>query len=288
MEYRRLGGSGLRVPALSFGTGTFGGGGEFFKAWGTSDAPRRAAGRHLPRGRAHHVRLGRRLLGRRRGDPGPGDQGPPRPGAHLDQGHVPHRRRAQRRRLVAVPPDPARSRRACGGWAPTTSTSTSCTPSTPLTPVEEMLAHARRPGARRQDPLHRLLELLRLAPDEVAGGLGDSTAWPRYVAHQAYYSLIGRDYEWELMPLALDQERRRGRLEPAGLGPADRQDPPRPAAAAEPAGSRARSRPTSGRRSPTSISTGSSTPSTRSPRRPARPCRRSRSTGCCSGRPWRT
>ena len=29
--------------------------------------------------------------------------------------------------------------------------------------------------------------------------------WPRYVAHQAYYSLIGRDYEWELMPLAIDQ-----------------------------------------------------------------------------------
>ena len=29
--------------------------------------------------------------------------------------------------------------------------------------------------------------------------------WARYVAHQAYYSLIGRDYEWELMPLALDQ-----------------------------------------------------------------------------------
>ena len=29
--------------------------------------------------------------------------------------------------------------------------------------------------------------------------------YPRYVAHQAYYSLIGRDYEWELMPLAVDQ-----------------------------------------------------------------------------------
>ena len=27
----------------------------------------------------------------------------------------------------------------------------------------------------------------------------------RYVAHQAYYSLVGRDYEWELMPLGLDQ-----------------------------------------------------------------------------------
>ena len=28
----------------------------------------------------------------------------------------------------------------------------------------------------------------------------------RYVAHQAYYSLVGRDYEWELMPLGLDQK----------------------------------------------------------------------------------
>src|ERR1700742_2800472 len=37
MEYRNLGKSGLRVPVLSFGTGTFGGGGDFFKAWGSSD-----------------------------------------------------------------------------------------------------------------------------------------------------------------------------------------------------------------------------------------------------------
>ena len=37
MEYRRLGSSGLKVPVLSFGTGTFGGGTEFFKAWGSSD-----------------------------------------------------------------------------------------------------------------------------------------------------------------------------------------------------------------------------------------------------------
>src|SRR5438045_1520927 len=36
MEYRQLGGSGLRVPVLSFGTATFGGGNEFFKAWGTT------------------------------------------------------------------------------------------------------------------------------------------------------------------------------------------------------------------------------------------------------------
>src|SRR5204862_6461062 len=29
--------------------------------------------------------------------------------------------------------------------------------------------------------------------------------WPRHVAHQVYYSIVGRDYEWELMPLGLDQ-----------------------------------------------------------------------------------
>src|ERR1035437_7468357 len=37
MEYRLLGPSGLKVPALSFGTGTFGGGNEFFRAWGQTD-----------------------------------------------------------------------------------------------------------------------------------------------------------------------------------------------------------------------------------------------------------
>src|SRR5258708_36559041 len=37
MDYRLLGGSGFKVPVLSFGTGTFGGGNEFFRAWGASD-----------------------------------------------------------------------------------------------------------------------------------------------------------------------------------------------------------------------------------------------------------
>ena len=37
MEFRQLGNSGLKVPVLSFGTGTFGGRGEFFQAWGNSD-----------------------------------------------------------------------------------------------------------------------------------------------------------------------------------------------------------------------------------------------------------
>src|SRR5688572_2404920 len=37
MEYRQLGGSGLKVPVLSFGTGTFGGTNEFFQRWGSTD-----------------------------------------------------------------------------------------------------------------------------------------------------------------------------------------------------------------------------------------------------------
>src|ERR1700679_2646511 len=37
MDSRQLGNSGFKVPVLTLGTGTFGGGGEFFKAWGSSD-----------------------------------------------------------------------------------------------------------------------------------------------------------------------------------------------------------------------------------------------------------
>jgi aryl-alcohol dehydrogenase-like predicted oxidoreductase len=36
--------------------------------------------------------------------------------------------------------------------------------------------------------------------------LSEKHSWQRYVAHQVYYSLVGRDYEWELMPLGVDQK----------------------------------------------------------------------------------
>ena len=49
MHHRRLGSSGLMVPALTLGTGTFGGGNEFFKAWGATDVRGGyAAGGYLP------------------------------------------------------------------------------------------------------------------------------------------------------------------------------------------------------------------------------------------------
>ena len=155
-----------------------------------------------------------------------------------------------------------------------------------LTPHRGDAGHAGRPGAGRQDPLHRLLELLGLAPDEVAGR-SEKYGLARYVAHQAYYSLVGRDYEWELMPLALDQKVGTVVWSPLGWGRLTgkiRRGQPLP----QTSRLQSKSRPTWGRRSPTSISTRSSMRSTRSRGRPARPCRRSRSTGCCSGRPWPT
>ena len=117
MEYRQLGGSGLMVPALSLGTGTFGGGGELFKAWGDTDVAEATrlvdicleAGLNMfDSADIYSARHGR-------GDPRPGDQGPPRPGAHLHQGHVPQRRGAERRRLVAPSTSPQPSTPACGG-----------------------------------------------------------------------------------------------------------------------------------------------------------------------------
>jgi aryl-alcohol dehydrogenase-like predicted oxidoreductase len=35
--------------------------------------------------------------------------------------------------------------------------------------------------------------------------ISERYGWARYVAHQAYYSLVSREFEWELMPLGIDQ-----------------------------------------------------------------------------------
>ncbi len=61
--------------------------------------------------------------------------------------------------------------------------------------------------------------------------VADRYGWTRFVAHQVYYSLVGREYEWELMPLGLDQKSRRAGVESARLGTAHRQAAPRPAVA---------------------------------------------------------
>jgi aryl-alcohol dehydrogenase-like predicted oxidoreductase len=74
-----------------------------------------------------------------------------------------------------------------------------------LTPVEEVL--------RTLDDLVRAGKLRAIGCSNFSGwhlmkslAVADRYGWARYVAHQVYYSLVGRDYEWELMPLALDQK----------------------------------------------------------------------------------
>jgi aryl-alcohol dehydrogenase-like predicted oxidoreductase len=205
MEFRQLGGSGLRVPALSFGTGTFGGEGEFFKAWGAnsvSDAARLVdicldAGvtmfdsADVYSGGVAETTLGQALKGRRsralistkgtfRAGDGPNDVGSSR--YHLI--------RAVEGSLTRLGTDYIDLYQLHGFDAGT--------------PVEETLSAL--------DDLVRAGKIRYIGCSNFSGwhlmkslAVSDRHGWTRYVAHQAYYSLVGRDYEWELMPLALDQ-----------------------------------------------------------------------------------
>jgi len=206
MEYRQLGYSGLKVPVLSFGTGTFGGGNEFFRAWGSSDVAEATrlvdicleVGVNLfdtadvySRGLAEEI-LGKAVEGRRdkvlistkatfRMGDGPNDLGSSR---H----HLIRSCEASLRRLGT---DYIDIYHLHGFDA--------------QTPIEETL--------QTLDQLVRSGKVRYIACSNFSGwhlmtslDISKRYGWARYVAHQAYYSLIGRDFEWELMPLALDQK----------------------------------------------------------------------------------
>ncbi|TKC99471.1 aldo/keto reductase [Polyangium fumosum] len=205
MEYRQLGGSGLKVPVLSFGTGTFGGSGEFFKAWGSSDVAEATrlvdicldAGltmfdtADIYSGGAAEEILGRALQGRRdrvlistkgtfRAGPGPNDVGSSR--SHL--------LRAVDTSLTRLRTDYIDLYQLHGFDA--------------VTPIEEVLSTL--------DTLVKAGKIRYVGCSNFSGwhlmkslAVSDRHGWARYVAHQTYYSLIGRDYEWELMPLGIDQ-----------------------------------------------------------------------------------
>jgi aryl-alcohol dehydrogenase-like predicted oxidoreductase len=207
MEYRLLGGSGLKVPALSFGAGTFGGGNEFFNAWGATgdvaEAQRMVgigldAGVNLfdtadvySNGRSEEV-LGKALAGKRdqvlistkttfRFADGPNEVGSSRY----------HVRRQLEGSLKRLGTDHVDIYHLHGFDA--------------LTPIEEV-----------QDTLNTLVregKVRYIAASNFSGwhlmkslAVADRYGWTRFVAHQVYYSLIGREYEWELMPLGLDQK----------------------------------------------------------------------------------
>jgi aryl-alcohol dehydrogenase-like predicted oxidoreductase len=206
MEFRRLGASGLMVPMLSLGTATFGGGTEFFKAFGSSDAAHASrlvaicldAGLNMfdssdvySRGMAEEI-LGQAIKGRprdqilistkgtRRTGPGPNDIGSSR--YHLT--------RAVEGSLRRLGTDYIDLYQMHGFDA--------------MTPVEEVL--------HTLDALVRAGKIRYIGCSNFSGwhlmkslAVSERLGLTRYVAHQVHYSLVGRDYEWELMPLALDQ-----------------------------------------------------------------------------------
>ncbi len=205
MEFRRLGRSGLNVPVLSFGTATFGGVGDFFRAWGSTDAAGAKrlvdicleAGLSLfdtanvySHGQAEEI-LGHALSGRRddvlistKATFPMGD------GANAfgsSRHHLLQQCDASLRRLRT---DHIDIYHLHGMDA--------------RTPVDETL--------RTLDVLVASGKVRYLACSNFSAwhlmkslALSERHGWSRYIAHQAYYSLVGRELEWELMPLGLDQ-----------------------------------------------------------------------------------
>lgn len=205
MEFRQLGRSGFKVPVLSLGTGTFGGKGEFFGAWGSSDVAEATrlvdisleAGMNMfdsadvySGGAAEEI-LGGAIKGRR-------DQVIISTKATFRSGEGPNQVGSSRHTLTRAIET---SLRRLGtdyidifqlhGFDA-------------LTPVEEVL--------QTLNDFVRAGKIRYLGVSNFSGwhlmkslAVSEKYGLQRYVAHQAYYSLIGRDYEWELMPLALDQ-----------------------------------------------------------------------------------
>ena len=205
MEYRFLGNSGFKVSALGFGAGTFGGKGPLFSAWGRTDVAeaRRLVDMCLEAGLtlfdtadvysdgASESILGAAIKGRRK-------EVVLSAKISLRAGAGPNEVGASRHHIVAAI-DEALARLG-----------TDYIDLLQLhhfdakTPVESVMSTL--------DDLVRAGKVHYIGASNFSGwhlmkslAIADRYGYSRFVAHQAYYSLIGRDYEWELMPLALDQ-----------------------------------------------------------------------------------
>ena len=206
MEYRYLGRSGFRVPALSFGTGTFGGSGALFSAWGSTDVAQARrlvdicmeAGLNMfdsadvySKGAAEEI-LGPAIKGR------PRDSLLVSTKATFRFGEGENQVGSSRYHLINAV-DAALKRLGTDYIDLFQLHGFDARP-----PVEEVLSTL--------DNLVRAGKIRYLGVSNFSGwhlmkslATADRYGWTRYVAHQAYYSLLGRDYEWELMPLAEDQ-----------------------------------------------------------------------------------
>ncbi|TDD21168.1 aldo/keto reductase [Nonomuraea diastatica] len=205
MDHRQLGASGLKVPALSFGAGTFGGKGELFGAWGDTGVAqaRRLVDIALDAGvtmfdtadvysdGASEEVLGQALKGRR-------DRALISTKAGLPTHEGPDGAGTSRPRLIKVVDD---ALRRLGTDRIDLFQLHAFDAATPVEEVLSTLGDLVRAGKLRYVGVSNFSgwQLMKsLATAERYG-------YPRYVAHQVYYSLVGRDYEWELMPLGLDQ-----------------------------------------------------------------------------------
>jgi len=206
MEYRQLGASGLLVPVLSFGTATFGGSGDFFKAWGNTQVEEATrlidicleAGVNFfdtadiySQGLSEEI-LGKAMAGKRdkmiistKGTfpfgEGPNNQGSSR-------FHLIKQVEGSLKRLGTDYIDIYHMHGFDGN-----------------TPVEETL--------HTLDNLVQSGKIRYLAASNFSGwhlmkslAVSEKYGWNRYVGHQVYYSLANREYEWELMPLGQDQK----------------------------------------------------------------------------------
>ena len=205
METRFLGRSGLKVSALGFGAGTFGGKGPLFSAWGNTDVTeaRRMIDLSLDAGLtffdtadvysdgASESILGEALRGCR-------DRVilSSKTGLRLGEGA----NDAGTSRLRLLKAVDASLKRLGTDYLDLLQLHAFDA----MTPIEETLSTL--------DDLVRAGKVRYLGVSNFSGwqlmkslGIADRHGWSRYVANQAYYSLIGRDYEWELMPLGIDQ-----------------------------------------------------------------------------------
>ncbi len=206
MEYRQLGASGLEVPVLSFGTATFGGGNDFFKAWGSTQVEEATrlidicleAGLNFfdtadvySQGLSEEI-LGKALAGKR-------DKSLISTKATFTFGESPNNQGSSRFRLIKQVEGSLKRLNTdyidlyhMHGFDGNT-------------PIEETL--------RALDDLIQSGKIRYIAASNFSGwhlmksqAIADKYGWNRYVAHQVYYSLANREYEWELMPLGLDQK----------------------------------------------------------------------------------
>jgi aryl-alcohol dehydrogenase-like predicted oxidoreductase len=205
MEHRLLGASGFKVPALGLGTGTFGGKGPLFSAWGTSDV---AGARRLldvcfdagvtffdsadvySDGAAESI-LGAALQGRR-------DRAIVSTKITLRSGDEPNDVGASRHHLLRG------VERALARLGTDYVDVLELHHFDAQTPVESQMSTL--------DDLVRAGKVRYIGASNFSGwhlmkslAVAERYGYERFVANQVYYSLIGRDYEWELMPLGLDQ-----------------------------------------------------------------------------------